>query len=123
MLICACAKLAGAVHYLLRRRVSSDELLRKTGEGEGACLSVLADRSHLPLRGKLGWMTPRAGVKTTLAIETRLTGPPIPSGGPIFLSAPPKRLRPEQSKHLGCGNERQLDEAGLTGRVVNALGG
>jgi len=28
----------------------------------------LADRSHLPLRGKLGWMTPRAGVKTTPAI-------------------------------------------------------
>jgi len=29
-------------------------------------------------------MTPRAGVKTTPAIETRLLGPPIPSGGPFF---------------------------------------
>jgi hypothetical protein len=30
-------------------------------------------------------MTPRAGVKTTLASEMRLPGPPIPSGGPNFL--------------------------------------
>src|SRR5205814_4702232 len=53
-------------------------------EGEGACLSLFADRSHLPLRGKQGWMTPRAGVKTTPATETRLQGPPIPSEGPSF---------------------------------------
>src|SRR5215469_1513601 len=58
----------------------------EASEGEGACLSLSTDRSHLPLRGKLGWMTPRAGVKTTPAIETRLLGPPIPSGGPFFLS-------------------------------------
>ena len=31
-------------------------------------------------------MTPRAGVKTTPAIETRLLGPPIPSGGPFYFS-------------------------------------
>ncbi len=30
-------------------------------------------------------MTPRVGVKTTPAIETRLPGLPIPSGSPIFL--------------------------------------
>jgi len=29
-------------------------------------------------------MTPRVGVKTTPAIETRLPGLPIPSGSPIF---------------------------------------
>src|SRR2546425_10592562 len=58
---------------------------------EGACLPLFANRSHLPLRGKLGWMTPRAGVKTTPAIETRLLGPPIPSGGPSFFSARQKK--------------------------------
>jgi hypothetical protein len=56
---------------------------RVASEGEGACLLILKARSHLPL--KLGWMTPRAGVKTTLASETRLQGLPVPSGGPIFL--------------------------------------
>jgi len=71
----------------LRRRVSSNELSRKTSEGEGACLFLLAERSHLPLRGKLGWMTPRAGVKTTPATETRLTGPPDPKRGPHFFLA------------------------------------
>src|SRR5689334_2522974 len=70
----------------VRRRVSSDDLSRETSEGEGACLWLLADRSHLPLRGKLGWMTPRAGVKTTPAIETRLQGAPDPKRGPHFLS-------------------------------------
>src|SRR5712692_7971014 len=55
---------------------------REASEGEGACLSLFADRSHLPLRGKLGWMTPRAGVKTTPAIETRLLGPPLGIGSP-----------------------------------------
>jgi hypothetical protein len=53
--------------------------------GEGACLLILDDCSHLPLRGKLGWMTPRAGVKTTPASVTRLRGLPVPSGAPIFL--------------------------------------
>jgi hypothetical protein len=45
----------------------------------------LANRYHLPLRGKLGWMTPRAGVKTTLASEMRLPGLPDPKRGPTFL--------------------------------------
>ena len=57
---------------------------RIASEGEGACLPILRARSHLPLRGKLGWMTPRAAVKTTLASETRLPGLPVPSGGPNF---------------------------------------
>jgi hypothetical protein len=37
-------------------------------------------------------MTPRAGVKTTPAIETRLLGPPIPSGGPSFFPNPAARF-------------------------------
>src|SRR5258708_7883071 len=53
-------------------------------EGEGGLLAVLANRYHLPLRGKLGWMTPRAGVKTTLASEMRLPGLPDPKRGPHF---------------------------------------
>jgi len=64
---------------------------RVASEGEGACLLILKVRSHLPLRGKLGWMTPRAGVKTTLASETRLQGLPVPSGGPNFFEAFPVR--------------------------------
>jgi hypothetical protein len=42
---------------------------RMASEGEGACLRILEMRYHQPLRGKLGWMTPRAGVKTTPALE------------------------------------------------------
>src|SRR5438445_230495 len=86
---------------------------RETIEGEGACLSLSADRTHLPLRGKLGWMTPRADVKTTRAIETCPPGPPIPSGGPIFL---PILFSP-------CGNHRQFNKAGLTRRVIDTLHG
>src|SRR5258708_23439412 len=56
-------------------------------EGEGGLLAVLANRYHLPLRGKLGWMTPRAGVKTTLASEMRLPGLPDPKRGPHFFWA------------------------------------
>jgi hypothetical protein len=51
-------------------------------EGEGAYLLLWRIRYHLPLRGKLGWMTPRAGVKTTLASEMRLPGLPDPKRGP-----------------------------------------
>src|ERR1700694_1797546 len=36
---------------------------RETSEGEGACSSLFTYRSSLSLRGKLGLMTPRAGVK------------------------------------------------------------
>jgi hypothetical protein len=41
----------------------SDVLQKKASEGEGACSPTEARRPHLPLRGKLGWMTPRAGWK------------------------------------------------------------
>ena len=39
---------------------------------------------NLPLRGKLGWMTPRSRCENDAGYETRLPGPPIPSGGPSF---------------------------------------
>src|SRR5437879_13652836 len=41
--------------------IPSDVLQKKASEGEGACSPTEAERPHLPLRGKLGWMTPRAG--------------------------------------------------------------
>jgi len=43
--------------------IPSDVLQKKASEGEGACSPTEAERPHLPLRGKLGWMTPRAGWK------------------------------------------------------------
>ena len=64
---------------------SNDELRRVTSEGEGACSPLFKIRSHLPLRGKLGWMTPRVGVKTTLTIERATPGLLFPSKGPTFL--------------------------------------
>ena len=64
---------------------SNDELRRVTSEGEGACSPLFKIRSHLPLRGKLGWMTPRVGVKTTLTMERATPGLLFPSKGPTFL--------------------------------------
>src|SRR5882762_11816445 len=55
-------------------------------EGEGACSASFMGCYHLPLRGKLGWMTHASGVKTTLDIESCLPGLPVPSWSPIFLS-------------------------------------
>ena len=42
----------------------SDVLRKTTSEGEGACSPTEAERPHLPLRGKLGWMTPRNRLET-----------------------------------------------------------
>src|SRR6266436_278406 len=53
---------------------------RETSEGEGACLSLFADRSHLPLRGK---MTPRSGVKRGQQ-RNAPSGAPGPKRGPHF---------------------------------------
>src|SRR6266404_230532 len=68
----------------MRGRVSNDEMRKGTSEGEGACLPVFADRSHLPLRGKLGWMTPRSGVKTTLEMRCTFRGSRSQAGAPFF---------------------------------------
>ena len=51
-------------------------------EGEGACSLLFKVRSHLPLRGKLGWMTPRVGVKTTLTNGDAPLGALVPKQGP-----------------------------------------
>src|ERR1700676_5105044 len=48
-----------------RGRIPIDDLHKSASEGEGACSMTSAGRSHLPLRGKLGWMTPRIGQKKT----------------------------------------------------------
>jgi hypothetical protein len=61
-----------------------DELPWIAGEGEGVCLRFERIVDHLPLRGKPGWMTPRAGVKTTLASATRLPGLRSQAGALFF---------------------------------------
>src|SRR5271157_3755433 len=61
----------------------NDGLQGTASEGEGACLPVHAKRSHLPLRGKLGWMTPRPGVKTTPGMECALRGSRSQAGAPL----------------------------------------
>src|SRR5882672_6281044 len=45
--------------------IPNDDLHKTLSEGEGACSENCDGRSHLPLRGKLGWMTPRPGQKKT----------------------------------------------------------
>ena len=71
-----------------RWRVSDDELRRAMSEGEGACSPRFKVRSHLPLRGKLGWMTPRVGVKTTLTNGNASLGALVPKQGPHFFAHP-----------------------------------
>jgi hypothetical protein len=58
-------------------------------EGEGACSPLFEVRSHLPLRGKLGWMTPRVGVKTTLTNGNASLGALVPKQGPHFFAHAP----------------------------------
>src|SRR5260370_20182171 len=69
-----------------RWRVSDNESRRVMSEGEGACSPLFDVRSHLPLRGKLGWMTPRVGVKTTLTNGNALLGALVPKQGPHFFA-------------------------------------
>src|SRR3989441_12272306 len=66
--------------------VSFDDLPGKASEAEGAFSSIFAGRSHLPLRGKLGWMTPRSGVKTTPGTKRAFRGSRTQAGAPNFLS-------------------------------------
>jgi hypothetical protein len=81
--------MARLVHWKLTGRVSIDEMRREASEAEGARSSLFADRSHLPLRGKLGWMTLRAGVKTTLASKRAFRGSRSQAGAPLFYQHPP----------------------------------
>src|ERR1700716_2365568 len=75
-------------NILNRWRVSDDESRRVVSEGEGACSLLFKVRSHLPLRGKLGWMTPRVGVKTTLTNGNAPLGALVPKQGPHFFCPP-----------------------------------
>jgi len=52
-------------------------------EGEGAYL-LFGESLPPASEREAGWMTPRAGVKTTLASEMRLPGLPDPKRGPHF---------------------------------------
>jgi hypothetical protein len=81
-------------NILNRWRVSDDESRRVVSEGEGACSLLFKVRSHLPLRGKLGWMTPRVGVKTTLTNGNAPLGALVPKQGPHFFA-----VRPHQETH------------------------
>src|SRR5882762_8446980 len=75
-------------NILNRWRVSDDESRRVVSEGEGACSLLFKVRSHLPLRGKQGWMTPRVGVKTTLTNGNAPLGALVPKQGPHFFACP-----------------------------------
>src|SRR2546423_1751102 len=81
----------------MRWRVSNGEWRKLTSEGEGACSPVFNIRSHLPLRGKLGWMTPRVGVKTTLTTERAFRGSCSQARAPFSLS-PAKSDNPLSSR-------------------------
>ena len=63
--------------------------LQARGKGL-ACVSGV--RNHLPLRGKLGWMTPRASVKTTLALRRAFRGSWSQAGAPVFAAFTGARL-------------------------------
>jgi hypothetical protein len=67
--------------------VSNDEPRRVSSEGEGACSRHFRVRSHLSLRGKQGWMTPRVGVKTTLTNGNAPIRALVPKQEPHFLAS------------------------------------
>jgi hypothetical protein len=69
-------------------RIPKDGHHRSTSEGEGACSKTCAGRSHLPLRGKLGWMTPRSGQKKT-GKRNAFFGAPVPKQEPQFFCLGP----------------------------------
>ena len=64
-------------------RIPNDDLHGSLSEGEGACSWTCDDRSHLPLRGKLGWMTPRPGQKKARQRNASF-GALVPKRGPHF---------------------------------------
>ncbi len=56
---------------------------------------------NLPLRGKLGWMTPRSRCENDAGYETRLLEAPDPKRGPHFFPATPRCSAPHlrQRRH------------------------
>src|SRR6267154_6720674 len=81
----------------IRVRIPIDDFHKSASEGEGACSRTCAGRSHLPLRGKLGWMTPRAGQKKT-GKRNASFGALVPKRGPLsfFRDSFPRLLRSDE---------------------------
>jgi hypothetical protein len=69
----------------IRGRIPINDFHKSASEGEGACSRTSAGRSHLPLRGKLGWMTPRVGQKKADKWNASFGGPCSQARAPIFL--------------------------------------
>ena len=90
--------------------VSHDGLGRETSEGDGACSPLFTIRSHLPLRGKLGWMTPRVGVKTTLTTKRTLRGPRSQAGASFFCSLPPYLTVNTERLHHSVQSRRKIEK-------------
>jgi hypothetical protein len=67
-----------------RGRIPVDDFHKSASEGEGACSKTSAGRSHLPLRGKLGWMTPRPGQKKAGKRNASFGGSCSQARAPIF---------------------------------------
>src|ERR1700733_7075455 len=67
-----------------RGRIPIDDFHKSASEGEGACSRTSAGRFHLPLRGKLGWMTPRTRSKKGRETECVFRGFLFPSKSPYF---------------------------------------
>src|SRR2546430_11466642 len=66
-----------------RGRIPDDDLHESLSEGEGACSGICDGRSHLPLRGKLGWMT-HAPVKKRPGNGMRLWGSRSQASAPFL---------------------------------------
>jgi hypothetical protein len=75
-------------------RIPIDDYHKSASEGEGACSRTSAGRSHLPLRGKLGWMTPRPGQKKTGKRNASTGGSCSQAGAPILFRATLFRTKP-----------------------------
>ena len=105
-----------------RWRVSDDESRKVTSEGEGACSPRFKVRSHLPLRGKLGWMTPRVGVKTTLTNGNASLGALVPKQGPHFFARAPF-AKPDVNSIHQLHNKRSFSSWLTNGSVMTRAGG
>src|SRR5579871_3591486 len=79
-------KLARRVLLETAQTHSDDDYHKSASEGEGACSKTSAGRSHLPLRGKLGWMTPRPGQKKTGKRNASIGGSCSQAGAPTYVA-------------------------------------
>jgi hypothetical protein len=79
--------LVSCLHYSLRGRASATGFTGLQARGKGLACGFERFVTNLPLRGKLGWMTPRAGVKTTPALKRAFRGSRSQAGAPVFCRA------------------------------------